>query len=159
MTRLGERPGVTASSGSIVSTTIVSSHRARAGVFGRRDPDRTVYLETVVSSVSAPYASVVVPDIPVTIVDLQTPGIVFSRTEIREGAGMHFITLRLESEPTADVTVRTSSKMPKGRISTRTFDPSRTLTFEPAVSGRPNRWRSSSRTTEPITETCSSMCR
>ena len=103
------------------------------------DPDRTVYLETVVSSVSAPYASVVVPDIPVTIVDLQTPGIVFSRTEIREGAGMHFITLRLESEPTADVTVRfTVLQDAEGAYQYANLRPiPDTLTFEPADFGTP----------------------
>ena len=51
------------------------------------DPDRVVDLVVDVSSSSAPYAAISVPDIPVTIADLQTPGVAFSRVKIRERAG------------------------------------------------------------------------
>ena len=70
------------------------------------DPTRVVDLIVDVTSSSAPYGAITVPDIPVTILDLQTPGITFSRTKILEKAGSHVVTMRLESEPRADVTVR-----------------------------------------------------
>ena len=69
------------------------------------DPNRIVDLIVDVTSSSAPYSVITVPDIPVTIIDLQTPGITFSRTKIREAAGSHEITMRLESEPRANVVV------------------------------------------------------
>ena len=69
------------------------------------DPDRVVDLVVDVSSSSAPYAAISVPDIPVTIADLQTPGVAFSRVKIRERAGAHVVTMRLESEPRANVVV------------------------------------------------------
>ena len=69
------------------------------------DADRTVDILTSVSSVSVPYSNISVPDIPVTIVDLQTPGILFSRTRIRAPAGFQRVTMRLQSEPRANVVV------------------------------------------------------
>jgi hypothetical protein len=69
------------------------------------DANRQVDIITSVSSVSVPYSNISVPDIPVTVVDLQTPGIVFSRTAIRAPAGTQRVDMRLQSEPRANVVV------------------------------------------------------
>jgi hypothetical protein len=97
------------------------------------DAERTVNIITSVSSVAAPYSNISVPDIPVTIKDLQKAGIGFSRDVIRANEGTETVTIRLQSEPRANVVVDLAVLQdPEGasKYASVTIEPPR-ITFTP----------------------------